>query len=183
MTEDSLIFYKRKNTDLTYAQFSQIIASCDDSPHFDQLLAFWKKQASNNYSSIGEQPQPSLWYDTYTKAIDFAEGDSGAVGLFRHLGLGTTYIYKSKNDIQANYPGDLEKYVEHVMLPYHCSGSFMTNGFDFAVINVINAWTDLFSALISGTINISHVIKNWNLDTGVDMDSPNHEVTYWPAAI
>jgi hypothetical protein len=183
MTEDSLIFYRRKNADLTYAQFSQIIESCGDSPHFDQLLAFWKKQLSNNYRSLGEEPKPSLWFTTYTKAIDLAEGDSGAAGLFRHLGLGSSYLYKAKDDIQRNYTGDLEKYFEHVMLPHQCSGSFLSNGFDFAVSNIVKAWADLFSTLLSGTINVSHIVKNWNLDTGVDMDSGNNEVTFWPAVI
>jgi hypothetical protein len=179
MTQDSLVFNKRRKTDISYAEFSEILKYCDKSPHFPNLMDFWKAQIINNYRDIVEEPSPDAWFSSYTKAIDLAEGGSAVVGLFRHLGIGTSYIYMTKDEILKNHIGNYEQYFDHVKLPHGGIGSFSSNGYEYAIGRVTNAWNDLYSGLISGTVNVAGVIKNWNLDTGVDMDSKNKEVTSW----
>ena len=174
-----MIFSLVKNTDMTYAEFSAILKFCKESPDFDHVMEFWKKQVLFNYADKGEEPDPSLWFTTYTDAIDLAQGGSEIVGLFRHLGIGTGYIYEPKDEIISKHPEHYEKYFQKVKLPNGNIGAFQEDGFDRAVGNVITAWNALYSGLSSSTMVVADVIKNWDLDTGVDMDSPGKEVTYW----
>ena len=179
MTQDSLIFKMHKNTDIYYAEFSSILEFCKESEHFDGLMEFWKQQVLHNYQDKGEEPHPGLWFATYTEAIDAAEGGSEVVGLFRHLGVASNYVYKPAEEILRDYQERHEKYFQKVKLPNGTVGYFPSDGFDKAVNNVIGAWNALYSGLGTATVVVSSIIKNWNLDTGVDMDSPNKEVTFW----
>lgn len=179
MTQDSLIFNMQKKADIYYAEFSEILKFCKESEHFDGLMEFWKQQALHNYQDKGEEPHPSLWFSTHTEAIDAAEGGGNVVGIFRHLGIGTNYIYRPKDKILLDYPEHHEKYFQKVKLPSGNIGYFPRDGFDKAVNNLTSVWNVLYSSLTSTATVVSNIIKNWNLDTGVDMDSPSQEVTYW----
>lgn len=179
MTQDPLIFNMKKKTDMTYAEFSSILKFCKESAVFDELMEFWKKQLLFNYQDKGEEPHPTSWFSTYTEAIDAAEGGSNIVGLFRHLGIGTNYTYKPKEEILSDYPEYYEKYFRNVKLPNKSVGYFPREGYEKAVNNVLGVWNMLYSGLRSTTFLASNVIKNWNLDTGVDLDSAKKEVTYW----
>lgn len=178
MTQDSLIFNEYKNGDIQYAEFSSILEFCGESQHFHELMEFWKTQMIENYHNKNEEPHPPFWFKTYTNAIDLAEGDSEIIALFRHIGIGKNYIYKTKADIATNYKEDYKRFYSEVKLPYGTVSSFKKDGFERAVKNVIDAWNSLYSGLTSDLV-VSTVIKNWGLDTGIDMDSPYHEVTYW----
>ena len=178
MTQDSLIYFERKNTDIRYAEFSSALKFCSESGHFDNLMDFWTELGAKTYSDKNEEPEPKLWFSTYTEAIDTAEGGSGVVGLFRHLGIGSGFIYKTKEEIISKYSQDYEKYYTKAKLPDGRVGSFSKNGFDKAVDNVIDAWNKLYVGVTS-KINVASLIKSWNLDTGVDMDSLDKMVTYW----
>lgn len=177
MTEDSLVFMSRKNADVTYAEFSEILKFCSESPHFNSLMEFWKRQLLQNYAEKAEEPRPSLWFTTYTEAVDLAEGGS-TVGIFRHMG-GENFVYKSESEIRNSFSEHYEKYFRTVKLPNGNSSTFMSNGFDKAVTNVATAWSKLFTGFGSTTVAMSDVIKNWNLDTGENMDSLRKEVTFW----
>jgi hypothetical protein len=179
MTQDSLIFKMHKNTDIYYAEFSSILEFCKESAHFDRLMEFWKQQELRNYRDKGEEPHPGLWFVTYSEAIDLAEGGSDVVGLFRHLGIGASYTYRPEEEIVRDYPEYHKKYFQKVKLPNGNVGYFPTDGFDKAVNNVIGAWNVLYSGLGPTSVVVSNIIKDWNLDTGVNMDSPGKEVTYW----
>ena len=179
MTQDSLIYFERKKTDIRYAEFSSALKFCNESAHFDSLMDFWTQVGAKTYSDKNEEPEPKLWFRTYTKAIDAAEGGSDIVALFRHLGIGKSFIYKTRDEIVSGFPQDYEKYYAKAKLPDGRVGSFLKNGFEKAVDNVIDAWNKLYAGLTS-TVNVAGIIKNWNLDTGTDMDSPDGEVTYWP---
>lgn len=179
MTQDSLIFNTYKNYDISYAEFSSILKFCKNSEYFDELMTFWEELVLINYPEKGEDPTPSSWFKTYTEVIDVAEGGSDMVALFRHIGVGTNYLYMPKEEIILSHQEDYKKYYEEIKFPDGKSGLFQNDGFENAMNNVINAWNILYQELISDTIVVSSIIKNWNLDTGVDMDSPNKEVTYW----
>jgi hypothetical protein len=178
MTQDSLIYFERKKTDIRYAEFSSALKFCSKSEHFYSVMDFWTEVGAKTYSDKDEKPEPELWFTTYTKAIDAAEGGSDIVALFRHLGIGKGFIYKTRDEIVLEFPQDYEKYYAKAKLPDGRIGSFSKNGFDKTVDNVIDAWNKLYAGLTS-TVNVASIIKNWYLDTGVDMDSPDGEVTYW----
>lgn len=176
MTQDSLLFNEYKKEDIRYADFSEILEFCGESEYFDDLMEFCKAQVIKNYGDKGEEPHPSLWFDTYTEAIGMAESERGVGAVFRHLGVGTDYFYKPKAEILSNYPEYYKKYYEKVILPSG-NGSFREVGFERAIRNVATAWNSLYAGVKSDLL-VAGVVKNWNLDTGVDMDSANKEVTF-----
>lgn len=178
MTQDSLIFNEYKNNDIYYAEFSSILKFCKDSESFERLTDFWKNQVIQNYQDKNEEPHPSLWFKTYTEAVDSAEGGSNVVALFRHIGVAKEYIYRTKDEILSDYPQYYQNYYKEVKLPNGSSGSFKKEGFERAINNIIFAWNLLYSGLNSNIV-VADVIRNWYLDTGVDLDSPSGEVTYW----
>jgi hypothetical protein len=180
MCQDSLIFNDYKGYDIKYAEFSSVLKFCGDSEYFSELTWFWKEQLVENYHDKGEEPDPTLWFRTYTSAIDLAEGDSGVAGLFRHLGVGTNYIYKIKDEIKSQYPEDYKKYYEEVKIPGGV-GFFKKDGFEKAAKNIGEAWTSLHQGLKDDLV-VSRIVRNWDLDTGANMDSANGEVTFWGVA-
>lgn len=179
MTQDPLLYYEKRNDDLKYDDFSEMIRFCKESEHFDALMDFWANLLRGNYPEKGEDPHPSLWFKTYSAAIDAAEGDNRLAAIFRHVGIETKgFIYRTKADIEQNYPQELTKYYAQVRLPNGNTGFFEKDGYERALINVATAWKKLYDGL-SAPVATAEVIRNWNLDTGVDMDSPNQTVTYW----
>lgn len=179
MTQDSIIYSMKKKLDITYTEFSSRLRFCKKSEEFDSLIKFWKDQTIKSYTAKKEAPNPELWFDTYTRAIDVAEGGSDVVGFFRHLGPTKGFVYHPSAEIESEYSENLRNYFLDVKLPNNMSGDFSEFGFNKAVKNVTEAWAKLYTGLGSGTLDVSSIIKNWNLDTGEDMDSPINEVTYW----
>lgn len=177
MTMDSLIFHEIMHGDIRYAEFSDALKFCKDYEHFDELMEFWKAQLINNYPEIDYEPHPSFWFTTYTNAIDAAEGDSGVMAIFRHLGVGGSFIYKTSEDIITNYPEDYQKYYVEVKLPGGV-GSFPKDGFEKAVSNVVKIWKTLYEGLSNLSLQVSQVVRNWDLDTGGDIDA-NGVLTFW----
>lgn len=178
MTQDALIYNERKKTDIRYAEFSSALKFCSESEHFDSLMDFWAETGVKTYPDKNAELNPKLWFRTYSKAIDAAEGGSGIVAFFRHIDIGSSFIYKTKDEIVSTSPKEYEKYFTKAKLPDGQVGNFAKNGFDKTVDNVIEAWNKLFAGLTS-TITVESIIKNWYLDTGEDMDSPDRMVTYW----
>lgn len=178
MTQDSLIFNHCMKTEICYSEFSETIKFCRESEHFDELMEFWKDIAQKSYHDKKEEPHPQLWFTTYSEAINTAEGGSELVALFRHIGLNETLIYRTKADIESNYPQHYQKYYKEINMPHEDIGNFPSSAFDKAVSNVVDAWYELYNGF-NVEIIVADTIKNWNLDTGVDMDSPDNIVTFW----
>ncbi len=74
MTQDALIYNERKNTDLRYAEFSSALRFCSKSEHFNNLMDFWTEIGVKAYPDKNAEPNPKLWFTTYSDAIDAAEG-------------------------------------------------------------------------------------------------------------
>jgi hypothetical protein len=176
MTMDSLIFEEITHNDLTYAEFSEALRFCKDSPFFPDLLDFWQYNLASNYPGMEHDPEPHIWFKEYTDAIDAVEGGKVAA-IFRHLGAGGDYFYESPNDIRSNAPEHFQKYYAEVKFPGG-SGPFLSNGFYPAVKNVANIWKTLYYGLSSHGLHVSQVVRNWDLDTGGDQDAGG-VVTFW----
>lgn len=179
MTQDSLVYYQKRNADIRYTEFSSIIKYCGNKKEdLKNVMDFWNRQLVKTYSAVTEKPESSLWFKTYSAAIDAAEGGSSMVALFRHGGLGAGYIYKTKNDIEKKYTADQKKYYTKVKLPYGGTGNFSTAGVDRAVDNVAKAWRQMHDGFESNVV-LEQVIRNWNLDTGVEVGASDQTLTYW----
>jgi hypothetical protein len=175
MTQDSIIYNIYRKTDIRYSEFSEMLKFCKDSPHYKSLMDFWETLLEESYKEKGEEPEPPLWFNTYSTAIG-AAGESKLLAFFRHLGIAEKYIYKTRAEIEKEYPDDLVKYFEVVKLPDGETGSFNELVFIKALNNVTAAWRKLYDGL-KLEIEVAQILKNWNLDTGVDMNSG--QVTYW----
>ena len=103
MTQDSIIFnVKKDGADIRYAEFADMVRFCKASPHFNKLMSFWKGLIMVNYADKHEDPRPELWFTTYSTAIDAADANSIFTALFRHVGIGASYLYKTADDIKTN---------------------------------------------------------------------------------
>jgi hypothetical protein len=178
MTEDSLIFNEIEKEDIHYSRFIEILKFCKESAHFDDVMAFWTQQLRSNYSEKNEEPDPPLWVSTYTEAIDVAGGDSALVALFRHIGTVENYIYETKEQIMTEHPDRQERFYAQIKLPSGKTGDFWTDGFQRAMANVQSVWDTLYLGF-SSNIVVAEIVKDWNLDTGVDQNSPEGTVTYF----
>jgi hypothetical protein len=76
MAQDSLIYFEIKKMEICYSEFSSILKFCQESPHVDALIRFWAKQTVKAFPDKNEDPDPALWLETYSDAIDAAEGGS-----------------------------------------------------------------------------------------------------------
>jgi hypothetical protein len=179
LTQDSLLFHEKMNDDIKYDEFSEMLRFCSESEYLDPLMDFWQDLLLRNYGEKGETPHPDLWFKTYGPALDTAEGDMGLIPFFNQIGIDTSgLIYRTKTDIEQNYPQELNKYYAKIRLPNDKTGFFLKDGYERAMANVAAAWRILYEGL-TGPLVVSDVVRNWDLDTGVDMDSPAGEVTYW----
>jgi hypothetical protein len=175
MTQDSLIYNICRKTDIRYSEFSDMLRFCKESSHYESLMEFWEELLEENYREKGEEPDPSLWFDTYSTAIDSA-GESNLLALFRHIGIAEKLIYKTRAEVEKDYPNDLAKYFKTVKFPGGGTGPFKEMVFEKALNNVASAWKTLYDGLKT-ELFVAQVIRNWNLDTGVDMNSG--EITFW----
>lgn len=175
MTMDSLIFQELMQGEIRYAEFSGALKFCRESEHFEELMEFWRTQLSGNYAAMDHDPHPSLWFKTYTDAIDAAEGGK-VTAIFRHLGLGGNYYYRTTEEIKTDWPDEYRKYYLEVKSPGGV-GPFRSVGFDTAVTNVANIWKPLYEGLSDPSPDISKLVNNWDLDTGEDMETGI--VTFW----
>jgi len=178
MTQDSLIYFEVKNTEIRYSEFSSILKFCQASLHVDTLTEFWTEQTVKAFSAKNEEPDPELWLETYSEAIDVAEGGSSIVALFRHIGTIREYTYSTREEIVSKHPDRLRQFYLEMKLPDGGTGSFREAAFNRAVANVTAAWNALYAGL-TGNVTVASVVKNWNLDTGEDMNSHTRAVSYW----
>jgi len=178
MTQDSIIYFEVKKMEIRYAEFSSILKFCKKSPHINALDEFWTKQTVKAFSAKNEDPNPELWLKTYSNAIDAAEGGSNIVALFRHIGTIREYTYSTREEIVSNYADRLRQFYTEMKLPNGGTGSFREAAFNRAVANVTAAWIALYAGL-AGKVTVANVVKNWNLDTGEDMNSNARTVSYW----
>ncbi len=178
MTQDSMVFFDHRNSeDVRYGEFADIVHYCKDSEHFEGLMAFWKNLMEVSYPEKGEETHPGLWFDTYCAAIDFADGSSVFSGLFRHAGPTKDFIYKTAKEIINKEPDNYTDFFKAVKLPGGATANFESI-FKKTVNNVVDAWKIIYDSLTTDAAP-KKAVKCWNLDTGVDMRSPDKEVTYW----
>ncbi|MDO9530917.1 MAG: zinc dependent phospholipase C family protein [Deltaproteobacteria bacterium] len=177
LTMDSLIFQAKKHIDITYAEFSDALKFCKDAAHFPELMEFWRTQLQSNYPEIDGRSDPSFWFETYTKAIDAIEGGSTVTAFFRHLGAGGNFVYLTSEEIVNEHSEDWRKYYLEVKLP-EGTGTFISHGFEKAVANLVKIWKGLYDGLSGASLQISQLVKNWDLDTGGDSDA-HGVITFW----
>lgn len=172
--QDTMIFKEVKKLDIVYAEFVDLLDRCKNHPSYGLFLDFWKKHAKATYHQDSGL-NPNLWIEIYRGALDTAD-ESNIPAFFRHIPVIGQFFYEEASKIKANYPQDYDNYYANVKLPSGASGSFLEDGFNYAVERVVEAWNGLYAGLNSPFI-VASLIKNWNLDTGEDKKTG--QKTYW----
>ena len=177
MTQDSLIYFDIKKMEIRYSEFSSILKFCQESPHIDTLVEFWAEQTVKA-SAEDRGSRPGVVAGDILRCNRRRGGRIQHWSLFRHIGTIREYTYNTREEIISMYPNRLRQFYQEIKLPTGATGSFRESGFNRAVTNVIAAWNALYTAL-TANIAIASIVRDCNLDTGVDMDSRGGVVPYW----
>jgi hypothetical protein len=192
MTQDSLLFSKLKGCDLCGSQFVDTLKRCGPEALRDNILDLWTWPLQGIYPRIKPAPKPRAWYSFYTTLLDGAVDSDLLAGLSRIVKGVQTYLYLSAARIRADRPEEARRYYDEIPVPNRANaiGSFFEDAFSRTVENIVEVWSalwaDVQNANVIGdsldTAALGKVMKNWDLDTGADMDQPDPRVSFWPVA-
>jgi hypothetical protein len=159
-----------KNLELTATEWTRHLDDCKQHRNFKYVVAFWEHHAMMNCPSAGK-PDVAELMGSYKNLLDTAEGGNDFAKIFRHVFKG--YAYRRYDELEDD---DLKKYVSGVKMPDGRSGDFMIEGFAYAAKNISMVWGKIFRYIFE-TDNVTEIIPNWNLDTGICQNT--HVRTYW----
>jgi hypothetical protein len=172
MTQDVMIFHDVRNQDLTEARYADILQTVLGDDNFTAVADFWSNHAHVNCPYAGYLDVKNA-LNSYEKELGMAQGGNPLAAAFRHFG--SKFVYKTYDDLMHE-PDLVKRYYSGVRLPDGSTGPFLKRGFEFAVSNLTAVWSKINRALFTND-NITEIIPNWNLDTGVDQASGIQ--TYW----
>lgn len=130
----------------------------DIKDFWTELLKVAHPYASGVFGTI----DPDTWHKNYKNRVDFA---SDSRSIFRHvLDIVNAPRYVSLNDIS---PEDLKKYINEVVTPIGTKVHYDTV-FNQTVDKIVGFWKELFLCIQNNTGPTNTLVKDWNLDTGVD---------------
>jgi hypothetical protein len=177
LVQDIYIFNKKTGTDICKAAardgktfgYLNILDDCSDPqdpnkvhPH---IKTFWPeilKIAHPNATSYFKDIDPDTWHKNYKGRVDFA-ADSRSI--FRHvLDIANAPRYVPWADIPEE---ERAKYIDKVELPDGTEQSYDTL-FVQTADRIAAAWNALFPYIENGQTLPKTLVKDWNLDTGVD---------------
>lgn len=171
MTQDIMIFKREKNMELNASDYTRHIDDCIGfTKYFASVTQLWSHLAMMNYPSAG-LPDLNKLIRSYKDVLDTADGGNILARMFRHIGM--KYIYKRFDELTDE---EISKYYDQVILPNGVKGSFKTEGYDYAVRNIVEAWRKIESFLYSKR-NVAEIVPDWNLDTGIEQT--NNIRTFW----
>jgi hypothetical protein len=173
MIQDVMIFKDVKNLELSSAEYTNLLDACRSHSSYNKVTEFWSRHAKVNCATGGNFSAETV-IDSYFNLLDTVGGGNILAGAFRHLGF--KYVYRTYQDLTHNSNNLVTKYYNDISLPNRLKGNFRKDGFDYAVKNLVDAWSKIDRALFS-TDNIVDIIPNWNLDTGIDQATGIR--TYW----
>jgi hypothetical protein len=173
MIQDVIIFKDVMNLELSAAEYTDFLKASFQDPSFSNVAQFWTVHAEVNCPTVDKFPADKI-IESYIKILNTAEGANAIAKASRHFG--SDYIYRTYGDILENSPELVKKYYSNIQLPNGLTGSFRKDGFDYTVKNLVAIWSKIDRSFFS-TENITNIIPNWNLDTGIDQQTDIK--TYW----
>jgi len=179
LVQDIYIFNQKTKTDICNAAardrktfgYLNILDDCSDlhdpdkmHPHIRDFWTELLKTAHANASQYFADIEPDTWHKNYKNRVDFAT-DSRSI--FRHvLDIAKAPRYVPWATIEQQ---ERSKYIEKVEVP---GSAKQTQPYDKifsqAADNIVMIWKTLFPFIESRKDPPATLIKDWNLDTGVD---------------
>ncbi len=173
MVQDVMILKDVMNLELSKAKYTDFLMSCFQHPSLKKVEDFWAIHAKINCPTVGDFPVDKIM-KSYIEILSTAEGGNEIAKVSRHFG--SNYFYSTHSDLMEKSPELVKKYYSNIQLPNGLMISFQTDGFDYAVKNLVAIWSKIDRSFFS-TENIANIIPNWNLDTGIDQETDIK--TYW----
>jgi len=178
MTQDTYIFYKIKEVDISNGAYVELLDGCSDSGNKDRIHPaiknFWPgilKKTHPGAIAHFDKIDPDRWHKAYRATLSLA---STPIPIFRHIGEALNLVYKKFDEIQ---PDEEKRYISEIKLPKRkTAGNFREHAFDKTVEKVAEIWQELFADIeANDSSNCATYLGNWNLDTGLDED----ELHFW----
>lgn len=194
MVQDSLLYSDILGHDLHGSRYVGQLKSFIDKgkEQFLGVVGFWFILLKQVYGDLPPKPDPERWHDAYASLLSVAEDSELALVLSRTAPGLRDYVYSSAGALREERQEEAERCYDLVPNPGHGGkSSFKVSGFNYATEKVLLGWGalyhDVFKAkeIRAGTENarLPAYLKNWNLDTGADMDQIDTRVTFWPGAL
>ena len=177
LIQDIYIFWTKTGTDISAAAardgqtfgYLNILDDCSDPENPDNMhphiKMFWTdilKAAHPNASVYFEDIVPDTWHKNYKARVDFA-ADSRSI--FRHvLDIVNAPRYVPWIQIKQD---ERSKYIDGVVVPGGTKLPY-EKVFSQAVDRIVATWKKLFPFIDTGKVPSAVLVKDWNLDTGVD---------------
>jgi hypothetical protein len=179
LIQDIYIFKKITDTDIINAAaqdqktfaYLDILNDCSDPEDPDKIhphiRSFWGDllQAAHPHASpYFKDINPDEWHKNYKARVNFI---ADARSIFRHvLDIANAPRYVAWTKIGQ---AEREKYTEDCLLPDGSSCSYETL-FERTVNLMVSKWKALFSLIDTGGGSLPLLVRDWDLDTGVDED-------------
>lgn len=177
LVQDIYIFNKKTGTDICKAAardgktfgYLNILDDCSDPQDLNKMhediRLFWAdllKAVHPNAAGYFEEIVPDTWHKNYKNRVDFA-ADSRSI--FRHvLDIVNAPRYIPWDQIKQE---ERAKYIDNVALPVGTKQPY-DKLFSQAADRIATTWSALFTHIDMGTDPPATLVKDWNLDTGVD---------------
>jgi Zinc dependent phospholipase C len=189
MYQDALLFRALKGRDLRDSGFVHVLKRCENQQACASVADNWSASLVWAYKAR-KAPATVEWLYWYRQAVNAASDADLIALLSRPLRARDTLVYETAKELRRN-DTLCKEYFDDVVLPpaKQARGDFVGHVFRKAVDNVREAWgamwsdvsraADLHGDWKQGTLHT--VVRNWDLDTGIDIDAYDNGVTYWPA--
>lgn len=180
MIQDSFIYHDIKGEEISYEGFLPLLSACSTSygginPF---IKRFWKETLISSHpkrrpedNDFFDDIDPDDWHEDFLSKIAFA-GDP--ILISRHLGQEKSIVYKKTDKIT---PAERNRFIENVKIPGGVTGHFKKDVFNKAVRHaaevILLLFADIEKTLQGDGDGRLPYVKNWNLDLGVDEDSPD----------
>jgi hypothetical protein len=189
MAQDSLLFKKVKGRDLQEAGYVDVLRQCAPDETLNALFELWASALQATHLGVEPNPTPGSWYQFYKEMLSAATGWTLAARCSKALVGDKGLVYLAAKDILELLPHKQTFWFDNVKLPFPAAehGPFYEHGFKKAAGNTTVAWKaayqDYRNAKKIGKEGeggqLGNYLKNWDLDTGADMDEVDTRVTYW----
>lgn len=185
MTQDCWLFAHLKNHEIADCGYVDHLPRCSDPGNRERIhptiRSFWTENLKAAHPSapkgILDAIDPDKWHKELVKLVPWA---ANPTPFSRHIGrlAGAEHrLYKRSRDLR---PVDVANYVTRLRLPDGAGGSregSLLEALNAVVDEVVAVWEQLLANLSSPVMQATSLIRNWDLDTGVEVPSWDFDST------
>lgn len=179
MIQDAFIYKTIRGRELDEVEFIDVVRNVIDAPQTNDVLNIFSDSMHHIYGLDANPWELSLWIGRFLNVVDAIEDGDGIAKLSRHVFdvAPTSILLQNTETIINEMPDEYQKYYDSITLPGGTVGSFMVDGFEKTVHELVSVWIEMDTKWRSNEEAFAGVIPDWNLDTGRDMITD--QSAYW----